>query len=329
MSEPADGWWRNAVIYQLYVRSFADANGDGVGDLAGVRSRLGYLRDLGVDAIWFNPWYASPLADGGYDVADYRAIEPTFGTLAEAEALIAEAADARHPHHHRHRPQPRVRPARRGSSRPSTTVPARRCASASGSGPAGATAASEPPNDWTSNFGDVAWTRTKQPDGSPGDWYLHLFAPDPARPQLGAPGRARPSTRRSCASGSTGASPASASTRPPSPSRTPSCPTIDPAAADAPHPFTDRDELHDLYRSWRPSPTSYDPPRVLIGEVWLEDRDRFARYLRPDELHGAFNFDFLACPVGRRRRCEPASTTRCAATVSSAPRPPGCSPTTT
>ena len=84
-------WWRDAVIYQLYVRSFADASGDGVGDLAGVRARLGYFRDLGIDAIWYNPWYASPLADGGYDVADYRAIEPAFGTLAEAEALIDES----------------------------------------------------------------------------------------------------------------------------------------------------------------------------------------------------------------------------------------------
>src|SRR5579859_1210076 len=84
-------WWRDAVIYQVYLRSFADANGDGVGDLAGVRSRLPYLASLGVDALWFNPWYASPMADAGYDVADYRSIEPAFGTLAEAEALIAEA----------------------------------------------------------------------------------------------------------------------------------------------------------------------------------------------------------------------------------------------
>ncbi len=86
-------WWRDAVVYQVYVRSFADASGDGVGDLAGVRARLPYLGKLGIDALWFNPWYPSPLADTGYDIADYRAIDPAFGTLEEAEALIAEARE--------------------------------------------------------------------------------------------------------------------------------------------------------------------------------------------------------------------------------------------
>ena len=91
---PADAqWWREAIVYQVYVRSFADANGDGIGDLAGVRERLPYLRELGVDALWFNPWYPSPLADTGYDIADYRSIDPAFGTLAEAEQLIAEARE--------------------------------------------------------------------------------------------------------------------------------------------------------------------------------------------------------------------------------------------
>ena len=89
-TDPA-AWWRAAVTYQVYPRSFADGDGDGVGDIAGIRSRLPYIRDLGVDAIWLNPWYPSPMADAGYDVADYRAIDPLFGTLAEAEALIAEA----------------------------------------------------------------------------------------------------------------------------------------------------------------------------------------------------------------------------------------------
>ena len=89
----AADWWRSAVVYQLYIRSFADANGDGVGDIAGVRARLGHLRDLGVDAVWFSPWYPSPMADAGYDVADYRDIDPMFGTLTEAEQLIREAHD--------------------------------------------------------------------------------------------------------------------------------------------------------------------------------------------------------------------------------------------
>ncbi len=105
-------WWRNAVIYQIYIRSFADANGDGDRRPGRRRAKLGYLKELGVDALWFNPWYPSPMADGGYDVADYRAIDPAFGTLEEAEALIQEALAARHPDDHRRRPQPHLRPAR-------------------------------------------------------------------------------------------------------------------------------------------------------------------------------------------------------------------------
>ena len=86
--DPRD-WWRDAVIYQIYIRSFADGNGDGLGDIAGIRSRLRYLAELGVDAVWINPWYPSPMADAGYDVSDYRDVEPRFGTRAAATTAVA------------------------------------------------------------------------------------------------------------------------------------------------------------------------------------------------------------------------------------------------
>jgi Glycosidases len=167
-----DEWWRRAVIYQIYVRSFADGNGDGIGDLSGVRTRLQYLVDLGVDAIWFTPWYVSPLADGGYDVADYRAIDPSFGSLDEAERLISEARDLGIrtivdivPNH------------------VSDQHPWFQGALASGPGsperarfwfhPGRGEAGDETPNGWVSNFSGPAWTRTRNPDGTPGEWYLH------------------------------------------------------------------------------------------------------------------------------------------------------------
>ena len=152
-------WWRGAVIYEIYPRSFADGSGDGTGDLAGVRARLPYLRDLGVDAVWFTPWYPSPMADGGYDVTDYRAIDPGFGDLREAELLIAEARELgirtivdvvpnhvsdQHPWFQRG-----ARVADPGSGgAASVLVPAR----------AGVRDGELPPNGWVSEFGGSAWT---------------------------------------------------------------------------------------------------------------------------------------------------------------------------
>ena len=161
-------WWRHAAIYELYVQSFADGDGDGIGDLAGVRARLPYLADLGVDAIWFSPWYPSPRSDAGYDVADYRSIDPAFGTLADADALIAEghALGIRTiidvvPNHcsDRHRWFAAALAAGPGS-------PEReRFWFRPGRGPGG----DLPPNDWPSIFGGPAWTRTTTPDGTPGE----------------------------------------------------------------------------------------------------------------------------------------------------------------
>ncbi|MFD7241571.1 glycoside hydrolase family 13 protein [Streptomyces massasporeus] len=283
-------WWRSAVIYQVYVRSFSDGDGDGTGDLAGVRARLPYLADLGVDALWFTPWYLSPMKDGGYDVADYRAIDPAFGTLAEAEKLIAEALQLGIrtivdivPNHVSDQ-HPWFRSALPGG--PERELFHFR---------AGRGAGGElPPNGWRSQFGGPAWTRVA--DGS---WYLHLFAPE--QPDLDW---SHPAVRREhedilrfwLERGVAGVRIDSAALL-----------VKDPRLPDFlegrdPHPYVDRDELHDIYRSWRAIADEFGA--VFVGEVWLPDSERFARYLRPDELHTAFNFSFMTCPwdAGRLRR---------------------------
>jgi len=296
---PADDptWWRDAVIYEVYPRSFADGDGDGTGDLAGVRSRLPYLRDLGVDALWFTPWYASPLADGGYDVADYRAIDPAFGTLAEAEALIAEAlalgirtvVDVVPNHVSDRHPWFRAALAA-GPGSPERS----RFWFHPGTGPDG----SGIPTHWVSSFGGSTWTRTTDPDGTPGEWYLHLFTPEQpdlnwTHPDVWA--EHEDVLRFWFDRGVAGIRIDSAALL----VKDPALPELpEPGATTAPgaHPHVDRDELHDVYRAWRKVADSYAGTRVLVGEVWLEDTARFAAYLRPDEMHTAFNFDFMTQP---------------------------------
>ena len=170
-------WWRDAVIYQIYIRSFVDGDGDGLGDIAGIRSRLRYLADLGVDAVWINPWYPSPMADAGYDVSDYRAVEPRFGSLEDAEALLREAREAGLrvlldivPNHTSDRHAWFAEAVAAGPGSPARE----RYIFRDGRGPDGA----EPPNGWQSVFGGPAWERVTEPDGTPGQWYLHLFAPE-------------------------------------------------------------------------------------------------------------------------------------------------------
>jgi alpha-glucosidase len=290
-----DRWWPGAAIYQVYVRSFADANGDGTGDIAGVRAKLPYLADLGIEAIWFNPWYPSPMADAGYDIADYCDIDPVFGTLAEVEQLISAAHELGIkviidvvPNHCSDQ-HPWFRSAlAAGPGSPERALFWVR----SGHGADGEL----PPNDWQSMFGGPAWTRTRGADGRPGDWYLHLFAPE--QPDFNWD---NPLVRQECEDilrfwldrGVDGVRIDSAALL-----------VKDAALADlgagpsavSQHPFVDLDGVHDVYREWRRITDSYPGERILIGEVWLPDRERFTRYLRPDELHSAFNFDFLGCP---------------------------------
>jgi alpha-glucosidase len=287
-------WWRSAVIYQIYPRSFADGNGDGIGDLAGVRAHLDYLQRLGIDAIWFTPWYDSPLADGGYDVADYRRIHPAFGTLEQAEQLIAEALE-------------------RGIRTIIDVVPNHisaqhewfRAALAAPPGsperarfwfhPGKGEHGDEPPTHWPNNFAGDTWTRTTNPDGTPGEWYLHLFTPE--QPDVNWSNPDVPQEFLDVLAfwfdrGVGGIRIDSAALL----IKDPALPEVPENPGPGEHPNTDRDELHDVYRSWRELADSYPGTRVLVGEIWLPDIDRFTKYLRPDEMHTAFNFDFMARP---------------------------------
>ncbi|MGC7095538.1 glycoside hydrolase family 13 protein [Amycolatopsis lurida] len=289
-------WWRQAAIYQVYLRSFADGDGDGIGDLAGVRARLGYLADLGVDAIWFTPWYPSPMDDGGYDVADFRDIEPTFGTLADAERVLDEARALGLkviidivPNHcsDTHRWFTAALEAGPGSPE------RQRFWFRDGRGPDGA----EPPNNWRSRFGGPAWTRVVEPDGSPGQWYLHLYSS--RQPDLNWESqevraefedilrfwfdRGVDGFRIDVADGLV---------------KDPDLPDVEPGDET---PFSDQEGVHEIYRAWRRIARGYPAERLLVGEMWLPDLRRSARYLREDEMHAAFNFDFLVCPWDAER----------------------------
>ncbi|MFD6698189.1 MULTISPECIES: glycoside hydrolase family 13 protein [unclassified Microbacterium] len=292
-SDDAD-WWRTAVIYQVYVRSFADGDGDGTGDLAGVRSRLSYLAALGVDALWFNPWYPSPLADGGYDIVDYRAIHPMFGSLADAEALIVEAAElgirtiidivpnhisAQHPWF------------QEALAADPGSAARERFWFHPGKGESGSTI----PTHWVSSFQGETWTRTVTAEGDPGEWYLHLFTPEQPDWNWNHPDVRREHEdilRFWFDRGVAGVRIDSAAMV----IKDPHLPEVGERTGPGTHPTEDRDELHDLYRSWRAIADAYPDRRVLVGELWVEDAERFAAYLRPDEMHTAFNFDFLARP---------------------------------
>jgi alpha-glucosidase len=308
-ADPGTPWWRSAVIYQVYIRSFADGNGDGLGDIAGLRSRLPYLADLGVDALWINPWYPSPMADAGYDVSDYRAVEPRFGSLEDAEALLREAHEVGLrvlldivPNHSSDRHAWFVEALAAGPGSPARE----RYVFRPGRGDAGEL----PPNEWQSVFGGSAWQRVTEPDGTPGEWYLHLFAPEQPDVNWGHPevradfeetlrfwfDRGVDGFRIDVAHSlvkQDGLPDAADLEWPRQPVE------VDGELRRAPwqpHPFWDRDEVHEIYRDWRRIADSYDPPRVFVAEAWVDEPERLARYLRADELHTAFNFTYLQAP---------------------------------
>lgn len=285
-------WWSDAVIYQVYLRSFADGNGDGTGDIAGLITRLDYLRELGVDAIWVNPWYESPLNDGGYDVADYRSIHPLFGTLDDARHLVEEArsrgirllVDLVPNHTSSEHEWFRAALDSSNGSAERARYHFRR-----GRGPDGEL----PPNDWVSVFGGPAWTRL--PDG---EWYLHLF--DPTQPDLNW---SNPEVRAEFRDilrfwldlGVSGFRVDVAHGKSKNPDYPDVGKMVDQTDFGDDHPTWDRAELHEIVREWREVVDGY-PGAMMVAEAWVANWTRLARYLRPGEYHQVFDFLFLQAP---------------------------------
>jgi len=297
-------WWRDAVIYQVYVRSFLDSTGDGVGDLAGVRAGLPYLKILGVDGLWLSPFYPSPQHDHGYDVADYCDVDAVFGDLAEFDRLVAAAhqygvkvlldivpnhSSLRHPWF------------QEALAAPPGDAARDRYHFADGRGPDGA----EPPNNWHAMFGGPAWTRVTDPDGPPGQWYLHMFTPEQPdwnwrEPSVPAEfervlrfwlDRGVDGFRIDVATGLFKHADLPDSEDP----------EADARARDSINPLAwNQPEVHTVWRRWRAVCEEYTArdgrERLLVGEVSAPSPAEQAKYVRPDELHQAFFFDLLSAP---------------------------------
>ena len=350
-------WWTDAVVYQIYPRSFADGNGDGMGDLRGVTEQLPYLEGLGVDAIWLSPFYKSPQADGGYDVADYRRVDPLFGSLDDFDEMLQEAhrrgmkviVDLVPNHtsdeHEWFREALAAAPGSRERDRyifreGKDEVPG------SGDGRLA-------PNNWKSVFGGPAWSRVVEADGSPGQWYLHLF--DTKQPDLNWENPEVQEEMRSVLRfwldrGADGfrvdvahglvkeeglpdwdgvAAMVEGTSGPRRESHQPGDAPRAHTDAEEPHravspmyppsPFFDQDGVHAIYRDWNRVLAEYGGDRMMVAEAWVEPAERLARYIRPDEMQQAFNFDFLLAGWDAERMAEAIDASLAAAASVAAP----------
>lgn len=291
-------WWRTAVIYQIYPRSFADASGDGIGDLPGITSHLDDLAQLGIDAIWLSPFQRSPQKDAGYDVSDYCDVDPLFGTLADFDTMLAAAHERGIrvivdlvPNHSsdQHEWFQQALAAAPGSPERA------RYMFRDGKGEHGEL----PPNNWDSVFGGPAWTRVIEADGTPGQWYLHLF--DSSQPDFDwSNEEVREEFRRilrfwldrgvdgfrvDVAHGLVKAEGL--------PDYIPAPEAGSMGGEEENVPYWGQEGVHEVYRDWRTIMAEYEGDRALAAEAWLPTADRTALWVRSDEMHQAFNFPYL------------------------------------
>ena len=316
---PNAEWWRSSVIYQIYPRSFADGNGDGMGDLKGITEKLPYLADLGVDAIWCSPFFKSPQKDAGYDVSDYKDIDPLFGDLQDFDTLVSASKKLGIkvivdlvPNHSsdQHELFQAALAAPEGSPERAMYI------FRDGKGENGEL----PPNNWPSVFGGNAWTRTTNADGTPGQWYLHIF--DSSQPDFDWTNpavldmfddvlrfwldRGAAGFRIDVAHGMIKRA------------GLPDIEVIDTtmggakakdekdmtfAEIEAFNPYWGQPEVHPIIRRWRKVLDEYDD-RLMAAEAWLGPLDRMANWVRPDEYHQAFNFGYLGCPWSKAEMTE-------------------------
>jgi len=293
-------WWQTAVIYQIYPRSFADGDGDGIGDLQGVESRLESLQALGIDAIWFSPFFKSPQKDAGYDVSDYKSIDPLFGTNEDFDKLLAKAKSLGIriivdlvPNHSSDQHELFQAALKAAPGSPERDMYMFR----DGIGENGELA----PNNWESVFGGQAWSRITEADGTLGQWYLHIF--DSSQPDFNWENpkvheffagvlrfwldKGVDGFRIDVAHGLV---------------KAPGLPNITAAQSQTlehdpnnPHPFWGQEGVHDIIRSWRKILDEYDN-RAMCAEAWVLPLSRMAKWVRPDEYHQTFNFGYLETP---------------------------------
>ncbi|AOY56593.1 glycoside hydrolase family 13 protein [Candidatus Rhodoluna planktonica] len=300
LTGPAD-WWRQAVVYQIYPRSFADENGDGIGDLKGIISRIPYLKKLGVDAVWLSPFYPSALADGGYDVADYRDVDPRIGTLTEFDEMVNEL------HRNEIRIFVDIVPNHSSDLHPwfqaalkaaPGSTERERYIFRDGKGEHGEIR----PSELVSHFGPTGWTRITEPDGKPGQWYMHLFAKE--QPDFNWD---NPEVREDFLKtlrfwsdrGVDGyrVDVAHALVKNLKGGHLPNRLAFDLEVMknDGTDDLFDRDEVHEIYAEWRKVFNQYDPPRVAVAEAWVH-ANRRAAYASEKGLGQAFSFDLLGAP---------------------------------